>query len=162
MRKLIGKGTFTKAYQTGPETVEIISSCPTKECYALFSQGNPFAPQIERNYAKDNAFLMPLYPKLKKSKGQLSGRGYQVYKALRTLPLGLNYHEFCASVNNLDTLTTEEKENITSLAGDVCNAIDPHDMRFEISPRNITHDPAGNLVLLDVFFSLKALQDSWR
>lgn len=50
MRKLIGRGTFSKAYQTGESTVELVTTCPAKECYAMFSQGNPFAPQIERDY----------------------------------------------------------------------------------------------------------------
>ena len=43
----IGKGTFTKAYLKDDGMVKIISMCPAKECYALFSQGNAFAPMIE-------------------------------------------------------------------------------------------------------------------
>lgn len=159
MRKLIGKGTFSKAYQVSEDTVELVSTCPTKECYAMFSDGNPFAPAIERDYNQENTYRMPLYPKVRAPKRQLNERAYLVYKTLRNVDLVKGYQDFCAQINARSALTEEEKENIISLAGDVCNAVDCRDMCFEISPRNITHDGDGNLILLDCFFCLSALKE---
>lgn len=161
MRKLIGKGSFSKAYQTGENSVELVSTCPTKECYALFSEGNSFAPILERDYQKEDTYKMPLYPKMRAPKQQLNEDGYRVYKALRTL-CARNYFDFCEKVNTLDTLSEQEKEEICFLAGDVCNAVDPQDLGFEISPRNITHDEQGNLIMLDCFFCTKTLAQIWN
>ena len=158
MRRLIGKGQFTRCYQTGEKTVEVVTSCPTKECYSMFSGGNSFAPSVERDYDKPNTFKMPLYPKMKSPKKQLNERSQIVYRELRRLGLGLNYFQFCDKVNAISALNEEEKEEITSLAGDVCNAIDPQDMRFEISPRNVSFNENGHLIMLDCFFSLKVLK----
>lgn len=160
MYKLIGKGAFTKAYQISETEVEIISKCPAKECYALFSQGNPFAPKIERNYDKENAFLMPLYAKVKAPKKQLNARAYEVYKEIRTFGWDCTYYNFVKEVEISVFLSEEEKENIISLAGDVCNGIDPENMRFEISPRNISCDEEGNLIMLDCFFCAKTLHNT--
>lgn len=160
MRKLIGKGAFSRAYQIGESQVEVISSCPTKECYAMFSQGNPFAPVIEHIGQKDEKgiFHMPLYPKIKSIKTQFNARALHVYRELRKLGLDAeNYQHFCKMVENL-SLTQDEKDNIISLASDVCNAIDCRDMRFEISPRNVSCDGNGNLIMLDCFFCMKQLR----
>lgn len=159
MRKLIGRGSFTKAYQISDSQVEIISTCPAKECYAMFSQDNPFAPKIERNYEKEGSYLMPLYPKIKAPKKQLNARAYEIYTILRSFSI-TNYYDFVKVVEGISSLTEEEKENLISLASDVCNGIYPENMRFEISPRNISHDAEGNLIMLDCFFCVKALQSS--
>lgn len=165
-RKLIGKGAFTKAYQISETEVEVITTCPAKECYAMFSHGNPFAPVIARNYEKDNAYLMPLYPKVKAPKKQLNTRSYEIYQCLRTLKYECyfkhfgDYYGFVKAIEKVDCLTEQEKEDIISLAGDVCNAISPEDMRFEISPRNISHDSEGNLIMMDCFFCVKTLLNS--
>lgn len=163
MRKLIGKGAFTRAYQIGLNQVEVVSSCPAKECYAMFSQGNPFAPKIEHiGQANDGKgiFHMPLYPKMKSIKTQFNAESLHIYRELRKL-MNLkawdeSYHTFCDQVDNLD-LTEQQMDDIKSLAGDVCNAIDCRDMKFEISPRNVSCDEAGNLVMLDCFFCYKTL-----
>jgi len=168
MRKLIGKGTFTKVYQISETEVEVITTCPTKEMYAMFSQGRMFAPKVTRNYDKENAYFMPLYPKVKAVKKQLNEHAYNVYRALQEIHTDIwknckgdtGYHRFCHIVEKSTRLTEEEKENIIDLAGDVCNNMDPDDMRFEISPRNITFDEQGNLILLDCFFSSKVLHDT--
>ncbi|QNN99909.1 hypothetical protein phiPsa267_170 [Pseudomonas phage phiPsa267] len=160
MRKLIGKGAFTRAYQIALNQVEVISSCPAKECYAMFSQGNPFAPTIEHvGQANDGKgiFHMPLYPKMKSIKTQFNTTALHVYRQLRRLELNADdYQTFCKMVENLE-LTQDQKDDIISLASDVCNAIDCRDMRFEISPRNVSCDSDGNLVMLDCFFSMKEL-----
>lgn len=166
MRKLIGKGTFSRAYQISETQVELVSTCPTKECYCLFSQNNPLAPKIERVFGKENTYLMPLYPKMKAPKKQLNAQAYELYSALKRYALNgegcIGYHTFAKKINEFGGMTEEQKENICSLAGDVCNNMDCEDMRFEISPRNISCDEQGNLILLDCFFSSQALSSSWR
>jgi hypothetical protein len=160
MRKLIGKGAFTRAYQIGLNQVETISSCPAKECYAMFSQGNPFAPVIEHIGQTNDGkgiFHMPLYPKIKSIKTQFNAESLHVYRQLRKLELWADsYNVFCNMVNDL-LLTDQQKEDIISLAGDVCNAIDCRNLRFEISPRNVSCDENGNLIMLDCFFCMKEL-----
>lgn len=163
MRKLIGKGAFTRAYQIGLNQVEVISSCPAKECYAMFSQGNPFAPVTEHvgtNNDGKGIFHMPLYPKMKAITTQLNAESLHVYRQLRLLMKWDNvrdYDSFCYTVNHDLILTDGQKENIISLAGDVCNAIDCRHLRFEISPRNVSCDSQGNLIMLDCFFCMKTL-----
>lgn len=169
MRKLIAKGTFTKVYQISETQVEVVTTCPTKEAYAMFSQGNPFAPKVERDYNKENTFIMPLYPKIRSPKKQLNPHGYHIYTTLRAIHGEIwtnvkgetGYHRFCHFVEKNTRLTEEEKQNIIDLAGDVAQTMyDADDMRFEISPRNITCDAEGNLIMLDCFFSSKLLHDT--
>lgn len=162
-RKLIGKGAFTKAYQVGENEVEVHSFCPAKECYAMFSQGKQFAPVIERK--ETNVYKMPLYPKVRAPSRDLNPRSYAVYKKLRFLfkytRESLDYYNFCKYVNMTD-LEPSDKESLIDLASDVCNAIDCKELRFEISPRNISHDKDGNLIMLDCFFSIATLRTSFQ
>lgn len=163
-RKLIGTGTFTKAYQVGEYEVEVVSFCPAKECYALFSQGNTFAPVMERvDYLDSGAgvYAMPLYPKVTAPKKQLNAEAYNVYKVLRDISgqWDMNYNKFCDLVN-ASTLLDDIKEAVLDLAGDVCNAVDCYDFGFEISPRNISVKEDGSLVMLDCFFSRKLLRST--
>jgi hypothetical protein len=161
-RKLIGKGAFTKAYQVGENEVEVHSFCPAKECYAMFSQGNQFAPVIERK--ETGIYKMPLYPKVRAPSHQFNPRALHIYKTLRKMfrtTANLDYQNFCKAVNVLP-LTECERDALIEMAGDVCNAIDCKDVRFEISPRNVTHDESGNLVLLDCFFSVATLRTSFQ
>lgn len=158
-RKLIGKGAFTRAYQIGENEVEVLSTCPAKECYAMFSQGNPFAPVIEHVGQKDEQgiFHMPLYPKMKAITRQLNTDSLHTYRQLRRLKYDTeSYYQFCQMVDNLE-LSDEVKESVKALAGDVCNAIDCGNLRFEISPRNVSCDAQGNLIMLDCFFCIKTL-----
>jgi hypothetical protein len=157
-RKLIGKGAFTKAYLIGDNKVEVVSVCPAKECYAMFSQGNKFAPVIE--VVDTGVFHMPLYPKMKAITRQLNAESLHIYRQLRTLMSNYNwnpsYNSFCNDVDGLD-ISDDAKCDIKNLAGDVCNSIDCNNLRFEISPRNISCDVNGNLVMLDCFFCIKTL-----
>jgi len=154
MRKLIGRGAFSKAYQIGLNEVELISSCPSKECYAMFAQGNPLCPVIEK---KDfDSYKMPLYPKVRSIK-QLNDNGQLIYKELSKLSGNCDdLYDFLKKVDCL-AIDDDQKEQIKELAEIVCNAIDPINLRFEISRRNITHNPDGSIVLLDCFFCIKTL-----
>lgn len=162
MRKLIGKGTFTKAYQVGETEVEIVSICPAKECYAMFSQGNTFTPVIEKvDYREDgfSVYSMPLYPKVTAPKKQLNAKAYTIYTTLKAISgqYNMTYYKFVEAVE-ASNLEEEDKESIIEIAGDVGNGIDCDDMGFEVSPRNITTDNNGNLIMLDCFFSRKLLR----
>lgn len=162
-RKLIGKGAFTKAYQIGENEVEVRSFCPAKECYALFSQGRQFAPVIERK--ETNVYKMPLYPKTRAPSKNFNARSLVVYKTLRQVFKGnnlLDYHNFCRLINAENVLTAGEKESLIDLAGDVCCSIEPSNMRFEISPRNVSYNENGDLILLDCFFSIATLRTSFQ
>lgn len=167
MKKLIGKGAFSRAYQVSENKVELHSTCPAKECYALFSQDNPLSPVIEKEGFNRNGkpvYIMPLYPKVKAPKKQLNKKSYSLYKSLKdafNCSTIADYYWFYSVTQQLasdNKISIQDMENLQSLADSVGNAIDPKDMRFEISPRNITHDENGNLVLLDCFFSLKTLK----
>lgn len=165
-RKLIGKGAFTKAYQISETEVEIVSICPAKECYAMFSQGNTFAPVIEKiDYREDgfSVYSMPLYPKVTAPKKQLNKEAYKIYSALKAISgqYQMTYNKFVEAVESTD-LDEDTKEQIIEIASDVGNGIDCDDMGFEISPRNITTDEAGNLIMLDCFFSRKLLRTTWN
>lgn len=159
MRKLIGKGQFSRAYQIGPNEVELISCCVTKECYAMFSQGNSFAPEIDMvdSDCKGNGiYHMPLYPRVKAPKQQLNEKSYSLYKILREISGECRgYDKFRNAVECMD-IDEDVKEELQSLAGDVCNGISTRNVCFEISPRNITHDENGNLIMLDCFFDITA------
>lgn len=159
MRKLIGKGTFTRAYQVastgGNADVEIISTCPSKECYAMFAQDNPLAPVVERADYNDT-FKMPLYPKVKAPKKQLNAEAYHLYRELKSPALmGLNLFQFIKQIEKNERIPEDTRQNIIDLAEAVCNGIDPQNMRFEISPRNISHKPNGDMVMLDCFFDVE-------
>ena len=162
MKKLIGKGAFTKCYQISETEVEIVSICPAKECYAMFSQGNTFAPKIDKiDYPEDgfSVYSMPLYPKVTAPKKQLNPQAYEIYKTLRNIAMSyaIDYYKFVKEVES-SVLNEDVKEAIIELCSDACNGIDPQDMGFEISPRNITTDDNGNLIMLDCFFSCKLLR----
>lgn len=166
MRKLIGKGAFTKAYQVSETEVEIVTVCPAKECYAMFSQGNTFAPKIEKiDYREDgfSVYSMPLYPKVTAPKKQLNTQAYAIYTTLREIgnTYAIDYYKFIEAVEKSE-LEEDIKEAVSELCSDACNGIDPMDMGFEISPRNITTDDKGNLIMLDCFYSRKLLRTTQK
>jgi methyl coenzyme M reductase alpha subunit len=124
----------------------------------MFSQGNVFAPKIDKvDYREDgfSVYSMPLYPKVTAPKKQLNVKAYAIYTTLRSI-YG-DYYEFVKKVET-SNLDEDVKESIIELCSDACNGIDPQDMGFEISPRNITTDDNGNLIMLDCFFSRKLLR----
>lgn len=156
MKKLIGRGLFSKAYQISDDMVELVSICMAKEAIAMFAQGNRFAPIIERVDFTDkgeSVYHMPLYPKVTAPKKQLNQKAYDLYKTLREFSGcgDMTYYRFVDLVEG-SGLDAETQEDIISLAGDVANGIDPMKLGFEISPRNITTNQDGDLILLDTFF----------
>lgn len=166
MRKLIDKGAFTKAYQIAEDKVEILTICPAKEAYALFSQGNKFAPIIEKvDYldSGESVYHMPLYPKVTAPKKQLNKEAYAVYQALRKISgsCSMTYYRFIEEIE-ASNINEDDKEEIISLISDACNAIDTMDMGFEISPRNISVTETGDLIMLDCVFSRRVLRSTFN
>lgn len=164
VKKLIGKGAFTKAYLLVSGEVELVSVDPVKECMALWGLGESYLwPQIERvDYRDDGTqvYKMPHYPKVKSIKNALDPHQYELYKALRNLE-----GTFCANQNLLayelrkqfETLPAEFSEEKEALL-EAIDALGNYgtDLKFEISPRNVSVVD-GKLVLLDVFFFVSQL-----
>ena len=63
------------------------------------------------------------------------------------------------SFDSLSSCFDEEKEILQDFIGDLCNSCQPEKLRFEFSPRNI-RAINGQLILLDCFFSLDALNNT--
>lgn len=132
----------------------------------MFSQGNKFSPVIEKiDYREDgfSVYKMPLYSKVKAPKKELNEKAYKIYNTLRSISV-LNCTDYNSFVEQVEASDIEEdyKEEILNLVGDVCNGIDCDDMGFEISPRNISKDAEGNLIMLDCFFSRKLLRSTYK
>lgn len=159
-RKLLGRGAFTTAFQISETVAEIKTTCPAKECYAMFSQGNPLAPVIEHVDSTDThrIYHMPVYAKILSAKKQLNPAAYKLYTELSKISCTvIDYYDFIKSLDVLD-LTEEDKENVIELTNDVANGINPENFGFEISRRNIAANENGDLIMLDCFFCRKTLQ----
>lgn len=163
-KKLIGKGAFTKAYLLATGDVELVSVDPVKECMALWGLGDSYLwPQIERvDYGADGkqVYKMPHYPKVKSIKNALEPRQYELYKALCNLESThcINPHFLADELRKqFETLPEEfsaEKEALLEAVDALGNY--GTDLKFEISPRNVSV-MNGKLVLLDVFFFVSQL-----
>lgn len=152
--KLIGKGTFTKAYLLESGEVLLKSVDPIKECMAhgWFPDSELF-PSI--SFEDGETYKMKYYPKVSSLKNTLNERSYSLYLALRKLRVGYvknSYDLLDKWRKAFDSLPSEfeqEKEDLIS-AIEACSNFDS-DVSFEISPRNVAVDN-GKLVLLDCFF----------
>jgi hypothetical protein len=176
MKKLIGKGAFTKAYLLDSGEVELQSIDPIKECMALWGFGDSrLWPEIERIECRTNGvqvFRMPYYDRPKSLKNNLTPNDYSFYKDLRSLTratgllrgyqLKQHWHD------QFDSLKAKWPEHVAALH-EVLDAIANYgeDICFEISPRNVAVKD-GKLILLDCFFlrsvlmgvnNCKSLQD---
>jgi hypothetical protein len=133
-----------------------MSRCPCKEAYALFLQDNPLIPRIEHiGYQK---YLMPYYPRIKSYK-EFNLTGQMVYKVLENIfkyrvPTG--YHKLHDAFSNSE-LPANIVEDLISILDAVSNYIDPDNIRFEISRRNVTKDKNNNIILQDCFFDCRLI-----
>ena len=157
--KLIGKGSFTKAYLNESGKVILKTSDPVKECMALgWFPNSKLFPKME--YLESGVYSMEYLGKTPKAlKSELRPRQYRLYKALRDVfngGLGLCgvqsndlYYHWCSVFSDLPSEFNKEKESLL-MALDTLVNFGP-DIAFEISPRNI-RVKNGFLVLLDCFF----------
>lgn len=157
--KLIGKGTFTKAYLQPDGKVLVKSPCPVKEILSLGWCGNArFLPKIER--IDHEEYIMPLYEKPRKLKEALLPVEYKFYLALREMHSncwGKGLFGIIDAIKN-SKLSPQRKKQMIEFAEGVAN-IGVEDIRFEISPRNVAVKN-GKLILLDVFFSSSKLRST--
>lgn len=158
--KKIGRGSFSTVYRKGNEpSVLIVSTDPVKECMGLgwFPKSRLF-PKINRmSYNDDGSqtYTMQYYGKVTSLKKQLNKKSYQIYKALRDIPIPQveDYLLYEAWIKAFTTMPKEFKR-VGEILSEAVDALTNYgsDVCFEISPRNIAATKSGNLVLLDCFF----------
>lgn len=160
--KLIGKGTFTKAYLMDTGKVFLRSDCWAKEALALFPVAGELFPRLEKTGCGE--YVMDYYQKTKSLKNYLKVEEYNFYVILRHIfsaHAGKGYRywhkifadayfkyegmyksKFFELCEYLDTLANYDDESIC----------------FEISPRNV-RSVDGKLLLLDCFFFRNQLNE---
>ena len=166
MKKLIGKGAFTKAYLLDSGKVELRSCDPVKECMALVGFGGSYLwPIIER--IDDEVYTMNYLPNTPNLKSNLEPKQYQLYSALRKLKPYINFKWGCGiqdweysdhwrkQFGGLPAEFEEEKQALLEAVDSLANY--GQDIQFEISPRNV-RAVNGKLCLLDCFFFVSQLQ----
>lgn len=159
--KLIGTGSFTKAYLKSRTRVFLISSCPIKECMAQGYFPNSYLfPKIKQ--LDHEQYEMPLYEQPKSLKESLLPKQWDIYAMLRELftynaPDQFNYSTW---YEKFQELPNKYVSNVLCEALDACaNYTDK--IGFEISPRNVAVKN-GKLVLLDCFYSIDKLMEVRR
>jgi len=151
--KLIGQGSFTKAYRKDNETVLLKSSDPIKECmsFGWFPDSRLF-PKIIRTEIGE--YEMKYYEKVTSLKTALTPKHYEIYKTLRNLKIDISYNLY-DGLDNLrkafNTIADRRLRNIMLKAADATSNYG-EDANFEISPRNVAVTKTGKLILLDCFF----------
>lgn len=146
----LGKGMFTQAYRniaTGQALIH--SSCPMKEGYAMWLQGNPLVPKVTCDNVSE-FYHMPLYPKIRSPKKQLNAKAYELYQYLRKAPTTVMRGGCMDTHYTYFLQAPSHSQDLIEMKEELCNY---GSIYFEISPRNITCDVEGNLILLDCFFS---------
>ena len=153
--KLIGKGSFTKAYRKDSKTVILHSVDMVKECMSMgwFPSSNLFPTIKKLEYGETSTYEMKLYEKVTAPKKQLTSKHYETYKELRKIH-GSNADEIRGSISNSD-ISHKIKEHLNGAIDALMNY--GEDIVFEISPRNIATTKTGKLILLDCFYFRSAL-----
>lgn len=163
--KLIGRGTFTKAYMWGAKQVLLISEDHIKEAMAhgWFPESRLF-PEIKYTET-DGEYIMDYYPRVSSLKNALDPEEYQLYQELRYIFSNRAYvanpydlYHYWYEVFGEYPFSHSEAEDIREALQEALNACGNWgtDICFEISPRNVAVKD-GKLVLLDCFFIRKQL-----
>lgn len=154
--KLIGKGAFTKAYLLESGRVQLHSCCPIKECMAAgwFPESKLF-PVLD--LIDSGVYEMEYLTRVTAPKRQLNENSYKLYKALQRVfgEYCMNYFEIYKSLEKHLNGFTELEEILEAL--DACSNFGT-ELGFEISPRNISVDEEGNLIMADCFFHRPTLR----
>lgn len=163
--KLIGKGSFTKAYLKNNKTVLLKSIDPIKECmsFGWFPSSRLF-PKIKRITTNDDnvsLYEMKYYPKVKSLKQNLKLKEYEKYKELRSLDIRYSVNPHDSFFNTRDAFKKIKNRTLRKHMIDAIEACSNYggDIAFEISPRNVAVNN-GNLVLLDCFFKISTLRET--
>lgn len=149
--KLIGKGSFTKAYLLDNGRVQLHSVCPIKESMAWgwFPNSSLF-PKLD--YVDSQVYEMDYLPRVTAPKRQLNDKSYKLYKALQLVygdHHAVDYFTIYKSVQA--HLAGFDELEVILEAIDACSNWG-QDIGFEISPRNISMTEYGDLILADCFF----------
>lgn len=151
--KLIGIGAFTKAYLLDNGRVQLNSCCPIKEVMACgwFPESYLF-PKLE--LVDTETYIMEFLPRVKAPKKQLNERAYKLYKLLQTT-VGYDYFTLYNwfEIN----LSGWDEQEVILEALDACSNFGT-EIGFEISPRNISTDENGNLIMADCFYHKPTLR----
>jgi len=159
--KLIGRGSFTKAYQKDADTVLLKSVDPIKECMSLgwFPSSRLF-PKIER--IDNELYEMKYYKQTLSLKASLCDKHYKIYQTLRALKINNspNIHDgFEDALKAFRTIKDYKLRIIMIEALEACSNYGS-DIGFEISPRNVAATKTGKLILLDCFFMKSKLLET--
>ena len=158
--KLIGKGTFTKAYLNDQDgMVYLLTNDAVKECmvHGWFPNSNLF-PVIKFSEIDPYDYKMKYYPRTKGLKSHLEPDQYEIYKTLRNIKtfVGVNkFKSYSHYYKEFSKIEDEDLQEVMIEALDACSNCGS-DIGFEISPRNVAVDD-GKLILLDCFFVISAL-----
>lgn len=162
--KLIGKGSFTKAYLREDGMVELHSCCPAKECMAmgLFPESRYF-PKVKK--IGENIYEMKLYDQPSSFKNALTPDQWAIYKELddlqykawRKLSSSDNAKRYYILREVFQEISDEE------VRGALLEALDAFanytfNIGFEIAKRNLAVED-DQLILLDCFFSRDTLTE---
>ena len=159
--KLIGKGSFTKAYLLQNGRVRLESTDPVKECMAegYFPESKLF-PTIKK--IEWGVYETTYYKPVKSLKNTLTSLHYSYYKALRDIELRYvqnPYDSYMELSKIFKTLPRQLQKNLQYAIDGLSNW--GTDIGFEISPRNVAVTKTGKLILLDCFFIKSHLSRSY-
>jgi hypothetical protein len=158
--KLIGKGTFTKAYLNDQDSlVYLVTNDVIKECmvHGWFPDSELF-PVIDFSGLDPYDYKMKHYPRTRGLKSHLEADQYEIYKTLRgikTFTGDNKFDSYSHYYNEFSKIEDESLQEVMIEALDACSNCGS-DIGFEISPRNVAVD-SGKLVLLDCFFVISDL-----
>lgn len=169
MAKVWKRGKFSKVFMLVDGTVKIFSSDPVKECMALWGFGDsslwPEIERIDRLEDGTNVFIMPLYEQPRALKSTLAEEDYALYQALRKASYeiftGLNPYDASQHWHRVFENALQAFPEAMQAMHDAIDSLQNygHDIRFEISPRNVAVKD-GRLILLDCFFFASALANT--
>jgi len=166
MFELVGKGSFSTVYRKSEKEVLIFSNDKVKECMSLgfFPSCRLFPKVINTNNTilEKPVYTMKYYKKVSSLKNTLEPKEYSFYKELRKLyndNLCIGYNNLYKLFNSLPSKYKYKKSLLLNALNGLINYGD--DMRFEISPRNVTVNN-GKLILLDCFYFSSQLEEVRR
>lgn len=164
----IGKGMFSTVYKETSRTILIRSNCPQKECIALFGlSGGRRWPKGET--ITKGLYRMPLYKKVRGPSKELSKVDYKLYIKVKKLcqefminrTHGYDDHKLFINLSNKHLDKNNARQFIEAFES-MMNYLDPGNIGFEISPRNIAKRNSGGIVWLDLFFSRELVKELRR
>lgn len=167
----IAKGQFTNVYEhSDPSKVYILTVDPTKDCYQIFDcvlfpklvyLDTVTSPKSLRKYNEDarvyegDKLSRCTNQKLITNKEELS-----IYKQLLAYGHAHSYTRIAKMFESIECSKVYKEELLYGLSC-VINFVEPDDLCFEISRRNVMLTSEGRLVLNDILFDAKTMNKRW-